>query len=105
MRTKLYLILPVAVLAAGPAMAASTLARGVATPAPHFLMPPPPPVVPQYNTPGPQVALPQTSNPLLQQSPLGTMGPPPGSPVVQLPQIGTTTNPLQQPLLMGTTVP
>ena len=106
MRTRLYLILPVVALAAGPVMASSSaLAAGVAAPATHFVLPLIPRVVPQYNNPGPQVALPETSNPVLQQSPLGTTTPPLGSPVVQLPPLGTTINPLQQPPLAGTTVP
>lgn len=104
MRTRLYLILPVAVLAVGPVMAGSSaLAAGAAAPAARFELIPQ--VVPQYNNPGPQVALPETSNPLLQQAPLGTTSPPTGGPVVQLPPLGTTTNPLEQPPLAGTTVP
>ena len=106
MRTRLYLILPVAVLAVGPVMTGSNaLAAGASAPAARFALPLIPQVVPQYNNPGPQVALPETSNPLLQQAPLGTTSPPTGGPVVQLPPLGTTTNPLEQPPLAGTTVP
>ena len=116
MRTRLYLILPVAMFAAGPALATSSaLADGISTNAIHLVqyrsLAPRlgseliPQIVPQYNTPGPQVAVPQAGDPVLQQAPLGTTSPPPGSPVAQLPPLGTTINPLEQPPLAGTTIP
>jgi hypothetical protein len=50
---------------------------------------------PQYNLPGPQLAVPQPSNPLQQVAPLPSLGPPPGSPIPQLSPLGSTVNPLQ----------
>jgi hypothetical protein len=107
MRTRLCLILPVAVLVAGPAMAQSAVLPDNVPPieVPVVLFTSPfPRVIPQYNTPGSELALPQPGDPVQQLSPLGTMNPAPGSAVVQLPPLGATVNPLQQTSPMGTAI-
>lgn len=108
MRTSLCFILPIAALAAGPAMAWPAVStKGVLSnevPAVLITSPLPQPV-PQYNSPGAELALPQPGDPIQQLSPLGPLNAMPGSPVVQLPPLGTTINPLQQNSPMGTTVP
>jgi hypothetical protein len=72
------------------ALAQVTVPNPPAAGAPISLFPPP-----QYNLPGPQLAVPQPSNPLQQVAPLPSLGPPPGSPIPQLSPFGSTVNPLQ----------
>jgi hypothetical protein len=104
----LLLALPVAALIAGPLMAGT---RPVAPNGAHpeFYRPPilgsPTQIVPQYNTPGPQLAVPQPGDAAQQLSPLTPLNPPPGSSVVQLPPLGLTVNPLPQTSPLGSKVP
>jgi hypothetical protein len=102
MKTILVSVMLATAVVAGPASAATSSPMRYAAPqASPLLGLPPPPVTPQFNTPGPQLALPVPGNPLQQASPLGTLSPSVGSPVVQMPPI---VNPFQQTTPLGSTV-